>query len=122
MEIDEIINFIEHIYESINIYHTIILYSSLSSIDNLNVELKEKDFPVEVYTGDQNVEDMEYRSRVIILDVSYIDKYITEKNNDLSDITVFVCMDKDSDTILHEKINKEVRFSEKMYIFSCIKV
>ncbi len=122
MEIDEIINFIEHIYESINIYHTIILYSSLSSIDNLNVELKEKDFPVEVYTGDQNVEDMEYRSRVIILDVSYIDKYITEKNNDLSDITVFVCMDKDSDTILHEKINKEVKFSEKMYIFSCIKV
>ena len=124
IDIDNIINFIDHIYETINIYHTLILYDDIdvSILNKLILKLKEKDYPIDFYTDNKNITDMELKSRIIVVNSTNIYKYFHEKNNDLSDFNIVLCMDFNSDKVLHEKLVNQVRFAEKMYIFSCIKV
>lgn len=126
--IEQIVNFIEHIYETVNIYHTLILYDdsliTTTVLNDLTNRLEKKDFPVGVYKNN-DIETLEFHSRVIILDKEYFDTYIEKKNNDLTNITIMLCMDAISGKMLHDKLIanvEKVRFAEKMYIFSCNKV
>ena len=44
---NKIINFIDHLYESINIYQTLIIYNDMNyDINDLKILLEEKDYPV----------------------------------------------------------------------------
>jgi len=128
--IEQIVKFIEHIYETVNIYHTLILYDDsvikANVLNDLINRLEKKDFPVGVYKDkDNDIDILELHSRVIILDKKHFYTYVEKKNNDLTNITIMLCMDSISGKILHDKLNENVdkiRFAEKMYIFSCNKV
>lgn len=123
--IDEIIDFINHIYESINIYHTVIFYDeNIASEDVLN-ELIQKltymDYPVDTFKN-QDIDILELHSRIIIVEKKYFDFYFSSKNKDFSNITIILCLDTNVEKIIHEKLhNNDITFAEKMYIFSCIR-
>lgn len=122
--IDDIINFINHIYESINIYHTLIFYDKqtvCSILNELIIKLKDRDYPIETYIN-QNIDMLELHSRIIVIERENIDYYFQNKNNDISNITIILCLDNTIETIVHEKLqNNNIIFAEKMYIFSCIR-
>ncbi len=123
--IDEIIQFIDHIYETINIYHTLIFYNkehSKTNLQNLINKLKEKEYPISIYNNEQDINLIELHSRIIVIEHNYIEKYFEKKQNDLSNITILLCLDPCVEKQIHDKINNNIiTFAEKMYIFSCIR-
>lgn len=123
---NKIISFIDHLYETINIYQTIILYNENNNkykISELVDILSSKDYPVCVLYNNDN-EDIikkENKFRVFIMDTeTFFNHYIKTKKLDLTMLSVIMCLDKAS----HEKIcnyfnlNNAINLAEELYIFS----
>lgn len=112
--INKIIDFIEHLFENINIYNTVILYDEkTSTIDELYIKLKEHDFPAYIMTHlDNDINLNKYR--VFIMPVTLFNKFISKNRN----ITIILTLNNTiykniCDTLINYNIQ------EKVYIFSC---
>lgn len=122
---NKIILFLDHLYETINIYQTIIIYDKNNykyDIYKLIKILSSKDYPicmVDNYTED--IQKKENKFRVFIMDSdTFFNHYIQIKNLDLIMISAIMCLDK----ISHDKIstflnlNNSINLANEVYIFS----
>lgn len=109
--VNKLIEFIEHLFENINIYTTVILYDEKKyNIGALYSKLKEHDFPVCIYNTEVNLN----KYRVFIMSYSLFSKFVTENNN----ITIILALNNSiykniCDTLVNYNIQ------DKVYIFSC---
>jgi hypothetical protein len=120
---NKIISFIDHLYETINIYQTIILYNNKYEISELVNILSSKDYPVCIIStnDNENIIQKENKFRVFIMDNdTFLNHYIQTKKLDLTMLSVIMCLDK----ISHQKIcnylnlNNAINLAEELYIFS----
>jgi hypothetical protein len=120
---DKIINFLDHIYENIDIYQTLILYQDdRDDINDMRDQLYQKDYPVCIINNInlENLIQNENNLRVFIMNSNiFIDSYLKIKEFNLNKVTVILCLDEAS----HEKINyyfknNYINFADKLYIFS----
>jgi hypothetical protein len=122
---NKIILFLDHLYETINIYQTIIIYDKNNykyDIYKLIKILSSKDYPicmVDNYTED--IQKKENKFRVFIMDSdTFFNHYIQIKNLDLIMISAIMCLDK----ISYDKIstflnlNNSINLANEVYIFS----
>ena len=88
---NKIINFIDHLYESINIYQTLIIYNDMNyDINDLKILLEEKDYPVCII--DDNISIKENNFRVFIMNVDiFLNGYINTIKLDLSKVNIILC-------------------------------
>ena len=102
---NKIINFIDHLYESINIYQTLIIYNDMNyDINDLKILLEEKDYPVCII--DDNISIKENNFRVFIMNVDiFLNGYINTIKLDLSKVNIILCLD---DVSLN-KTNNDIR-------------
>lgn len=107
-------HFIDHIYHSIDIYRSLIVYNddNKKSMHDLYNLLKFKDYPVAIINKSCDYDLDRYKMYIIHQDLlEYIDDYCNT-----SSINVLFCLD---DTHLHDKIiNTNLN---KIFIFSNIK-
>lgn len=111
--INRIIDFIEHLFENINIYTTVILYDKNYNIGELYTRLKEHDFPVHIYTHfDKEINLNKYR--VFIMPYSLFNKFINENKN----VTIILAL---NNSIYKNICDMLINYNthEKVYIFSC---
>lgn len=119
------VNFIDHVYETLNVYHTLILTNKKfhsSQLETLLFELKSKDFPVTTLTKQNvsNIDDLEAQYRIFILNISDMHEYMTAKNMDIASITIMLCMDCELYAELCEYIKTQhMNIADNLYIFSC---
>lgn len=122
IEIDKIIRFFDHIYENLNIYHTLIIHSENSSINILELKmiLGEKDYPICIFNNNKKLDILENKFRMFILDINIFNNYIKYKNNDLNTITIIFCLDTQVYIKVCDlfKLNTMINFADNLYIFS----
>jgi len=116
---NKVINFIEHLYESINIYQTLILYDKRDDIIEMKNILNDKDYPVCII-DDNNFQINENKFRVFIINYDvFLNAFLKNNNIDFTKITVILCLDEKS----HEQINcylknNNINLADELYIFS----
>jgi hypothetical protein len=118
---NKIINFIDHLYESINIYQTLIIYNDMNyDINDLKILLEEKDYPVCII--DDNISIKENNFRVFIMNVNiFLNGYINTKRLDLSKVNIILCLDDVSLNKTNNYLNNKelnINLADELYIFS----
>jgi hypothetical protein len=88
--------FIDYIYENINIYNSIIIYDANKyfDLDDFINNLNNKDYPIGHIRYNIPIDVLENRYRMIVIPHTQFYNYINIKNNNLSNITVIFCLDK----------------------------
>ena len=118
---NKIINFIDHLYESINIYQTLIIYNDMNyDINDLKILLEEKDYPVCII--DDNISIKENNFRVFIMNVDiFLNGYINTIKLDLSKVNIILCLDDVSLNKTNNYLNNKelnINLADELYIFS----
>lgn len=118
---NKIINFIDHLYESISIYQTLIIYNDMKyDINELKILLEEKDYPVCII--DDNISIKENNFRVFIMNIDiFLNGYLNTKNLDLTKVTIIVCLDGISLNKINTYLNNKelnINLADELYIFS----
>lgn len=111
---------LDDIYENMNIYHTLIILDD--DEDFMLEELRKKDYPVCKLsnTNIDDIDDLEKSNRVFVLDIADLDIYMNAKKNDVTSITVIMCLTAKIYTDVCLKIiETPVLIAEQAYIFSC---
>lgn len=125
MEINDTMEFIQNVYDSYNISHSLVLYDKNEimrcDIEDLYNKLLQNDFPVfELTHIPVELVSLENKHRMFILDNENFQEFIMEKKKDLSNISVIFCL---SSILLHntcEVLRKlKVNTSNSMHLFSC---
>ena len=125
MELDNTIEFIQNVYSSYNISHSLVIYdkneTTLSDIEELYSNLIYKDFPVFHLT---NISDdmslYENKYRMFLIDYDNLTDFIIKKNNDMSNISIIFCL---SSSLLHSTCQllqkHKAKTLQSMHLFSC---
>ena len=118
---NKIINFIDHLYESINIYQTLIIYNDMNyDINDLKILLEEKDYPVCII--DDNISIKENNFRVFIMNVDiFLNGSINTIKLDLSKVNIILCLDDVSLNKTNNYLNNKelnINLADELYIFS----
>lgn len=117
-------NFLENIYENINIYHSLIVIDDNYPDNSLNMmfsELQPYDFSLMYMDNFNNLKISEYYYRIFIIRLSNFVNYIDHKDQDISNINLILAFND----LVYKKIvqylksSKNVNIAEKLYIFSC---
>jgi hypothetical protein len=127
MELNNTIEFIQNIYSSYNISHSLVVYNkneiTPSDIEALYSCLIDNDFPIFHLTHIPNVVDLssyENKYRMFMIDYHNLTDFIINKNNDFSNISVIFCL---SSSLLHSTCqliqDNKVKTLQSMHLFSC---
>lgn len=125
MELNDTIEFIQNVYNSYNISHSLVIYNKNkcipSGIEELYDKLRENDFPVcHLNTIPDDLFTYENKYRMFLIDYEQLTELIMKKNNNLSNISVVFCL---SSSLLHNTCqlirNSKVKTSQSMHLFSC---
>jgi hypothetical protein len=123
MDINKTFKFIQNIYDTYNISHSLIVYDKdtcpFQFIEQLHNLLKVNDYPVYVLEDFPiNIVEYEHKYRMFILEKNTFHEFVKIKDNDISNISVIFCF---SPFILQE-INKtmtDINDGKSVHLFSC---
>lgn len=123
MDINKTFKFIQNIYDTYNISHSLIVYDKdtypFQYIEQLQNLLKVHDYPVYVLEDFPiNIVEYEHKYRMFILEKNTFHEFVKIKDNDISNISVIFCF---SPFILQE-INKtmtDINDGKSVHLFSC---
>ncbi len=128
MEINDTMDFIQNVYDSYNISHSVLIYDKdevvRSDIDDIFDKLVKNDYPIyELTTIPDIPDDLHYyenKYRMFLIDNKTFHDFVAKKENNLSNISVIFCL---SSSLLHktcEFLNKnKVKTLNSMHLFSC---
>jgi hypothetical protein len=125
MELNNTIDFIQNIYSSYNISHSLVIYNKNenipSDIEELYSLLIDNDFPIFHLTCiPDDVLSYENKYRMFLIDYNNLTDFIIKKNNELSNVSVIFCLSSSS---LHSTCqllqNHKVKTLQSMHLFSC---
>jgi hypothetical protein len=125
MEINDTIEFIQNVYDSYNISHSVLVYDKdeilRSDIEDIFEKLVNNDYPVhELTTIPEDIHYYENKYRMFVIDSKTFQDFVIKKENNLSNISVMFCL---SSSLLHNicKYLKEskVKTLDSMHLFSC---
>ena len=125
MELNDTIEFIQNIYNSYNISHSLVIYdkdsSTPSDIEELYNRLIENDFPIcHLKDIPDDVSAYEKKYRMFLIDYENLTDFIVKKNSELPNISVIFCL---SSLSLHCTCNllqnHKVKTLQSMHLFSC---
>lgn len=125
MELDNTIKFIENIYNSYNISHSLVVYrkneTTSSDIKELYQRLIDNDFPVyDLQSIPSDLSSQETNYRMFLIDYDDFEDFILNKNKDFSNISVIFCL---SPSLLHTVCellrSHKVKTIQSMHLFSC---
>lgn len=125
MEFKNTIDFIQQIYDSYNISHSLVIYRKTETTSNdimeLSYHLKNNDFPMFHITDipeDLSLYEMKYR--MFLIEYDKLIEFIRNKDNNLSNISVIFCL---SSSVLHSTSNLlqnlNLKTFQSMHLFSC---
>lgn len=125
MEINNTIEFIQNIYSSYNISHSLVIYkkqeTTPSDIEELYTGLVNNDFPIFHFTSPiDDISSYEKKYRMFLIDYDDVTNFIIKKNKDFSNVSVIFCLSSSS---LHSTCellqNQKVKRIQSMHLFSC---
>jgi len=118
---NKIINFIDHLYESISIYQTLIIYNDMNyDINELKMLLDEKDYPVCIIDDNISIKENNFRVFIMNIDV-FLNGYLNTKKLDLTKVTIILCLDGIALYKINNYLNKKelkINLADELYIFS----
>ena len=118
---NKIINFIDHLYESINIYQTLIIYNDMNyDINDLKILLEEKDYPVCIIDDNSSIKENNFRVFIMNVDI-FLNGYINTIKLDLSKVNIILCLDDVSLNKTNNYLNNKelnINLADELYIFS----
>ena len=112
-------DFIDNIYENINIYNSLIIYDAYQSytIHNLINELILKDYPIyHLNHPTDNLNYLENKYRMFIIPHDQFSSYIYNKKYDLTNISLILCLNK-FNYVSKILSNKDISISEDIFVF-----
>lgn len=125
MEINDTMEFIQNVYDSYNISHSVLIYNKdeivRSDIDDILGKLINNDYPVyELTTIPNDIQYYETKYRMFLIDSKTFPEFVGKKENNLSNISVMFCL---SSSLLNSTCeflkNSKVKTSSSMHLFSC---
>lgn len=125
MELNNTIEFIQNIYNSYNISHSLVIYDKNhvipSDIEELYIRLVENDFPIFHLTDiPDDLSSYENKYRMFLIKYDDFTDFIIKKNNELSNISVIFCLSSSSlNSICNLLQNNKVQTLQSMHLFSC---
>lgn len=125
MELNNTIEFIQNIYSSYNISHSLVIYNkndiTPSDIEELYSRLIDNDFPIFHLTDiPDNVSEYEKKYRMFLINYDNLTDFIIKKNNELSNISVMFCLSSSSlNSTCNLLQNRKVTTSQSVHLFSC---
>jgi hypothetical protein len=126
MELLKMSDFIQNIYTSINIYHSILLYDTNDEIvvKQLCDDLISNDMPLFFLNNNHSMIDnnilnfIEKNYRMIVMPIPIFKKILNLKYNDISNISVIFALGKDTIKEAHKFVNNNAFFNNSMHLFS----
>jgi hypothetical protein len=89
-------DFIDYIYENINIHNSLIIYDAYNSyiIDNFINNMINKNYPISHINLDKPIDFLETKYRMLVVPHTMFNEYLSLKKYDLSNINVIFCINK----------------------------
>ena len=115
---NSVVKVLNHLYEHVNVYHTVIVTESYSETPLLLQVLDEHDFTVHSVTEDDFncIKDIEKRYRVFIVHQGDFEGYVQAKGWSLNDITLIVTTTKNAYDSVHDYISGHSCLKDPLYL------
>lgn len=127
MAILNTINFIEEVYDTYSVYHSLIVYDPHSTntkdIQKLVKMLHQKDFPIIDLSNEPFLPlkpEYEQRFRLYVISVAQLKCLVESKNSTLASISMMFCINKNVFLDACKLINSNsYNYHQDMHLFSC---